>query len=548
MNNAIHGGGKKKSFATQRLIIAFCLLIGILVAVARLALNQMERIESSTNALAAHEWAKVELARQALAYSAANSRIILQVFLMDNTNDIAPLLLVRAQNTKTISKMLEEIDAKVASPGERKLLDAVTEARQPYVESYLEALKLQVREKDFANARVAMMAHTMPLLIKYHECWERFVEFQGEQMNAAAHEAELNYTVTRNKMLGLSLLAVLGALVVAVFVTRAVAHETAERLLAEQSLQKSRDDLEVRVLERTRELEGAHKKLVETSRMAGMAEIATSVLHNVGNVLNSVNVSTNMITSRLNKSKGSNIEKLADMIDEHASDLGDFLTNDPQGRQLPNFVRLLGKKLAEEKASILTEVTALAKNVDHIKDIVAAQQGYARISGITESVKVTELIEDAVKMNASALARHEVQIFREYDENIPDVTVEKHRVLQILVNLIRNAKQACDAIDSPDKRLTMRVTNGGDRVRIDLIDNGIGIPAENLTRVFNHGFTTKKNGHGFGLHSGALSAKEMGGSLSVSSEGLGTGATLTLELPCQAPKPKQATAAEPVVA
>jgi signal transduction histidine kinase len=538
----------KKSLASKRLWVAFCLLIGILVAVARLALNQMERINKSINDLAGHEWTKVEFARQALACSAANSRIILQVFLMDNTNEIAPLLATRAENTKKISKMLETIEGEVASPKERKLLEAVMEARQPYVESYLESLKLQLRDRDYGEARMAMIVRTMPLLVKYQECWARFVDFQGEQMNAAARAAEVNYAATRKRMLYLSLLAFLGAIAIAVFVTRAVAHETDERELAEQSLQKSRDELEVRVVERTRELEGAHKKLLETSRMAGMAEIATSVLHNVGNVLNSVNVSCNMITGRLNKSKGYNLEKVVSVMDEHAADLGDFLTKDPQGRQLPNFLKQLGKKLAEEKISILKEVTGLAKNVDHIKDIVAAQQGYSRISGVTETLNITDLIEDALRMNASALARHDVQIFREYDAQIPAVTVEKHKVLQILVNLIRNAKQACDAIESPDKRLTMRVTHGGGHVRVDLIDNGIGIPAENLTRIFNHGFTTKKEGHGFGLHSGALTAKELGGSLSVYSEGTGKGTTLTLELPCQVQAPKPIMVAEAVLA
>jgi signal transduction histidine kinase len=175
----------------------------------------------------------------------------------------------------------------------------------------------------------------------------------------------------------------------------------------------------------------------------------------------------------------------------------------------------------------------LNKNVDHVKDIIAMQQSYAKVSGVTETVKVTDLVEDAVRMNASALARHDISFQREYAEHLSEITIEKHKVLQILVNLIRNAKQACDAANSAEKRLTVRVTNGDDRIRISLADNGVGISAENLPRIFNHGFTTKKDGHGFGLHSGALAAKEMGGSLSVQSEGPGRGAIFTLELPLQ---------------
>jgi signal transduction histidine kinase len=128
------------------------------------------------------------------------------------------------------------------------------------------------------------------------------------------------------------------------------------------------------------------------------------------------------------------------------------------------------------------------------------------------------------------LSRHEVEVVREF-ESVPTLNVEKHKILQILVNLLRNAKYACHDSERADKRLTVRVANGEGRIRISVIDNGVGIPPENLTRIFNHGFTTRKDGHGFGLHSSALAAKEMGGSLTVRSDGVGQGATFTLELP-----------------
>jgi signal transduction histidine kinase len=282
-----------------------------------------------------------------------------------------------------------------------------------------------------------------------------------------------------------------------------------------------------------KELEQHQKQLMETSRQAGMAEVATSVLHNVGNVLNSINVSTSVVADRLKKSKISNITKVAALMKENAADLGNFMTTDEKGRQLPAYLEQLAGHLAQEQTYLLEEIESLEKNVDHVKDIVAMQQTYAKVSGLTEMIKVTDLVEDALRMNASALIRHDVHFFREYDEHLPEITVEKHKVLQILVNLIRNAKYACDESGQKDKRLTMRVTNGSDVVRIALIDNGVGIPPENLTRIFAHGFTTKKEGHGFGLHSGILAAKEIGGSLSAHSDGPGKGATFTLTLPCQ---------------
>ena len=167
------------------------------------------------------------------------------------------------------------------------------------------------------------------------------------------------------------------------------------------------------------------------------------------------------------------------------------------------------------------------QNVEHIKEIVAMQQNYARVGGVKEIINVVNLVEDSLRMNESALNRHHVEVVREF-ENVPPMNVDKHKVLQILMNLVRNAKHACQESERADKRLTVRVANGDGRIKISVIDNGVGIPPENLTRIFNHGFTTRKDGHGFGLHSGALAAKEMGGSLTVHSDGPGQGAAFTL--------------------
>ncbi len=281
------------------------------------------------------------------------------------------------------------------------------------------------------------------------------------------------------------------------------------------------------------ELEKTQKKLVDTSRQAGMAEVATGVLHNVGNVLNSVNVSATLVTENLKKSKAGSLTSVVTLLQEHAADLGAFLADSPQGQQLPIYLDRLAKRLASEQLDSLKELELLRQNIEHIKDIVSMQQSYAKVSGLRETVKVAELIDDALRMNAGGLVRHDVQLVREYDEHAPEITVEKHKVLQILINLIGNAKYACDESKRQDKRLTVRVTNGDDRVRIAVEDNGVGIRPENLTRIFAHGFTTKRDGHGFGLHSGALAAKELGGALHVHSEGSGLGATFTLELPVE---------------
>jgi PAS domain S-box-containing protein len=283
------------------------------------------------------------------------------------------------------------------------------------------------------------------------------------------------------------------------------------------------------------DLEMAHGQLLETSRKAGMAEVATSVLHNVGNVLNSVNVSSTLVTDTLRKSKADNLAKVVKLLREHEASLGDFLTIDPKGKQLPSFLAQLAVQLSAEHTRALEELAHLQENVDHIKDIVSKQQSYAVVSGVSETVKINDLVEDALRLNAGTPAGHDVEIVREIAE-VPLITIEKHKVLQILVNLISNAKNACQDSGRPDKRMTMRVTNGEGSIKIAVADNGVGIPPENQIRIFNHGFTTRTHGHGFGLHNGALTAKQLGGQLRMQSDGAGQGATFTLELPVDSTK------------
>jgi C4-dicarboxylate-specific signal transduction histidine kinase len=211
--------------------------------------------------------------------------------------------------------------------------------------------------------------------------------------------------------------------------------------------------------------------------------------------------------------------------------LVDYLTHDPNGQKLPGYLAKLSQYLVAENSQLLGEVSQLTRNIEHIKEVVAMQQSYAKVSGIFEDLPLFQLAEDAIAMNAGALDTHGVMVVRRFAP-APLVRVDRHRTLQILINLLSNAKYALDEVRRTDKRITLSIEPAaGDRVRITIADNGIGVSSENLTRIFGHSFTTRKNGHGFGLHSGALAAKEMGGSLTVHSDGPGCGAAFTLELP-----------------
>jgi len=262
-----------------------------------------------------------------------------------------------------------------------------------------------------------------------------------------------------------------------------------------------------------------------------MAEIAIGVLHNVGNVLNSVNVSCSVISDKVRKSRVGTVTKVADLLRTNAADLSTFFASDPAGQKLPDFVSKLSERLADEQVAILTEVQSLSLNIAHIKEIVAVQQSYANVRGLRETLPIAGLVDDALRINAEALNRHHIEVIQEFRDLSP-TSVDKHKVLQILVNLVRNAKHALVDCGRTDRRLTVRIGPSNDtRFHVSVSDNGIGIDPQNITRVFAHGFTTKKNGHGYGLHSGVLAAQEMGGSLTVESPGIGRGATFTLELP-----------------
>ena len=287
-------------------------------------------------------------------------------------------------------------------------------------------------------------------------------------------------------------------------------------------------------------LQHSQQKLIETSRQVGLVEMANGILHNVGNALSSVNVSAGLIASKVTNSKIDNLPKAAALLRKHEKDLTRFVTHDPKGRQLIEYFERFSEYLAEQQTALQDELKTLKKSLEHANEIISFQQNYAKGASRAETITAVELVEDAIRMSANSLTRHHVQIVRDYGSELPEVTVQKHLILQVLLNLIRNGQKACENSESPERRLTLRLSRGRkDRhVRIEVRDTGVGIPKENLTRLFQHGFTTRKDGHGFGLHSGARIAHQLGGSLTAHSDGIGKGASFILEFPCHPPAQK----------
>ena len=300
----------------------------------------------------------------------------------------------------------------------------------------------------------------------------------------------------------------------------------------EEALRQANEGLEQRVEQRTRELQDTHRQLLETARQVGRAEIATNILHNVGNVLTSVHSSAQLARERLSTLKLEKLQWVVELVDARQTDLATFLSQDERGRTVMPFLRELGKHMLSERHELWNLLGDVNRHTEHIGAIVKLQQRYARTpQHLLEPVQLSELVEDALRINQAALGRHSVQVVRDLAP-LPPVVTEKHKVLMILVNLVSNARYALDGVPEAERRLFVSLKQPTpERIHIEVRDNGMGIAPEMLTRIFQYGFTTREQGHGFGLHSSSLAAQEMGGSLSVHSAGPGQGATFTLELP-----------------
>ncbi|MFO1497582.1 MAG: PAS domain S-box protein [Verrucomicrobiota bacterium] len=331
-----------------------------------------------------------------------------------------------------------------------------------------------------------------------------------------------------------------------------IVRDVTELKRAGQALQQAHDRLETRVAERTAELqsvnlalskevesrkvaqaqtEALHRQLEEASRQAGKAEMATGILHNVGNVISNINVSSSILLDKVRSSKVAGLSKAVALMREHLHDLGTFLTAHPQGKQLFKFLSCLAEHLTQSERAVLEELHSMRSSIEHLKEVITLQQGWAKQAGGRGVFKLTELVEDALRLNAATLESHQIEVKHEY-ASAASVLVEKHAVLQILVNIIRNVQHAVSANHSSNRHLIVRTADRADGcVSISVTDNGMGISPENQERLFQHGFTTRPDGHGFGLHSAAIAARELGGSLTAASAGVGQGATFTLDLP-----------------
>lgn len=364
---------------------------------------------------------------------------------------------------------------------------------------------------------------------------------------AAALNYATNSTLAFAFILLLALIYLLQRTVVSPlsFLTRhAVAIGSTEDLTAR--IHMERED-EIGVLasefdEMVEKLALAQRALVDAARSAGMSDIATGILHNVGNVLNSVNVSASLLNDQVEGMGIDTLGRVVKVLDKHKEDMEHFVTSTKQGSQIYPVLNTVYESLEEERASIYEEVTTLAQGIEHIRELIVSQQAYAGRSIVDGAVLLQDELESALRLSGQAHPDgQQLEIEREY-EDLPEIETDKHKVLEILVNLIQNARQAMVEADGPGL-LHLSLKQVDDRVQIRIKDSGIGVPVGDLTRIFAMGYTTKVDGTGFGLHTCGNAATELGGSVTAFSEGPGTGATFVLDLPYRLPRKAMVEAA-----
>ena len=278
-------------------------------------------------------------------------------------------------------------------------------------------------------------------------------------------------------------------------------------------------------------LEASRAEVIENARAAGMSEIATGILHNVGNVLNSVGVAAGMVQDQLQTNQAQKLATVVALLEEHSDDLAGFVANDPRGQKLVPLLNALSRALQEDRERALAEVQPLLEGLEHVRRLVDAQQEFATGKTVNERIELDDEFQKAIHLS-SANRGGSVPVEVEIDPELPRVLTDRHKLLQILLNLVQNARQAVDDAQSGGN-VRLRAKQLENTVTIEVEDDGVGISPENLEKIFAHGFTTKSDGHGFGLHSAGNAVTELGGSLNVTSEGLGHGACFRLELPLQ---------------
>ncbi|MCB1050437.1 MAG: GHKL domain-containing protein [Acidobacteria bacterium] len=289
------------------------------------------------------------------------------------------------------------------------------------------------------------------------------------------------------------------------------------------------------VRQRTQDLEEANNALTQTQNSlvraahdAGKAEISMSVLHNVGNAINSLNVATNVLLEKVEGIVPKLAARIAQKLEEERENL-EQLVQRADGKKMLQSLPELIKVAGERRDAVMREVSDLRSSVHHVNAIVSAQED--QISGIQlrEQIELTEILDTSLKIMMPLIHKHQIQLEKRYGPPI-HMTLEGNKLLQIIINLLKNACEAIVEAKPDQPKISLHAEQTEEAVILEISDNGIGYDSSIRQRMFTLGFTTKLEGHGFGLHYCALAVKDLNGQLETQSAGLYKGSTFTITL------------------
>jgi two-component system NtrC family sensor kinase len=282
-----------------------------------------------------------------------------------------------------------------------------------------------------------------------------------------------------------------------------------------------------RMVERVEE---SRMQLVDQSFQAGFAELAKGVLHNLGNAMTPISVRLASLTDRLRAAPTADAEQAFAELKQGGADA-------QRRADLEKFLHLACRELAATLRSSQEDVATITRQTSLIQAALAEQMRSARNEHVIEPVRLTELLAQSLEIVPdSCRARLSIDA----DDTVRRVGVVRvaRTVLRlILQNLIINAADAVrDAGKDKGKlRVSAAIVHEADgrQLHLQCVDDGVGIPAENLERVFENGFTTKspETNHGIGLHWCANAIGALGGRIWAASDGPGSGAALHLLVP-----------------
>ncbi len=381
-----------------------------------------------------------------------------------------------------------------------------------------------IEDRAFGTARVILLLGLISLLIEV--CILFFIlrnqislplkEFMHATDNIASGDLDIQLDEKRTDELGR--------------LAKSFSHMRSSIRNKINELENHKEQLEDIVKDRTRKLKESQKEALDNAHKAGMADIATGTLHNVGNILNSVKTSAQIIAEVHESSAVRDFKKANSLLRENIDRIEEFILQNPKGIKLMQYYLKLEDEFSAGKIQIMEHVDRLTNKVNAIEEVIAAQQSYAGISALTEESDLSDIVEDALAMQSEPTKRDNIKVAKDFS-NVPTVTIQRTKLVHVLINLIKNARESIVEARENERDLAISINATKDSILLKLRDNGVGIARDNIDKIFSHGFTTKQGGHGFGLHSSANYMKEMGGNMWAESEGEGKGASFFLRFP-----------------